>query len=260
MFRNIDRGDILDIFLVSVLFYVALRVLRESRSQVALRGLIIVLGSSFLLYLLSQTMNLAATSWLFDRLWLAIALVFLICFQNEVKKALTNFGQLPFLRSFFTQPNTGIEEVAKAAVRLAEKKTGALICIERRNTLKTYADTGTRLNAEVSEELIRTVFSLFTPLHDGAVVLSGNRVLAAGCLLPLTQADNLPKELGTRHRAAIGLSEETDAIVVVVSEETGIISLVHDGQIERPETGETLRTKLRTLFEISEEEAVAEGT
>ena len=182
-------------------------------------------------------------------------LVFLICFQAEVKKSLSEFGRVPLFRTFFKQKPGVIEDIISAAIRLSEKKIGALIAIQRSDPLRTIADTGTEVDSLVTADLLRTVFAPYTPLHDGAVVIRNDRLVAAGCLLPLSENPALPREFGTRHRAAIGLTENTDAIVIVCSEETGIVSLATEGRLERPETAESLRQKLHMLFEIHDEAA-----
>ncbi|MDX2177183.1 MAG: diadenylate cyclase CdaA [Candidatus Sumerlaeia bacterium] len=247
-------SDAIDILLVSFAFFLLLSVIRESRSPLALRGLVISTLGGFLLYTVAQQLGLSATVRLFENLWIVLILVFLICFQNEIKRGLTDLGRRPLFRSFFAQRTTAIEDIIVAATRLAEKKTGALIAIQRDDSLRSYAETGTELDAAVSVELLRTIFALYTPLHDGAVIIRNNRVFAAGCLLPLSESTSIPKDLGTRHRAALGLAEETDAVVLVCSEETGVISLARDGRIERPETAESLRSKLKALFDLDEED------
>lgn len=252
---NMGLGDLIDILMLAIVFYFVLNMMRQSRSQVALRGLMIVLGATIFFYLITLLGDLSATKALLDRAWIVISVLFLVVFQNEIKKGLTEYGRLPIFRALFQQEPTSIDEIIKAAARLSEKKVGALICLERRTSLRAYIETGTMMDSLVSVETLRTIFALYTPLHDGAVIIRNNRIAAAGCLLPLSNQE-LPKDLGTRHRAAIGLTEETDAVVVVVSEETGTISLAHDGVIDRPETPDSLRLKLRDLFEIEEE---AEG-
>lgn len=254
---NIQFHDLVDILILSVVFFLLLNMIRASRSQIALRGLLIVLTTTLIIYLITIVANLSATKALIDRLWVVIVLMYLIVFQHEFKKSLIDYGRLPIFRAFFRQELGPLEEVAKAAGRLSEKRVGALICLERRSPLRTYIETGTQLDALVTVELLRTIFAVYTPLHDGAVIIRNNRVAAAGCLLPLTE-QKLNKDLGTRHRAAVGMVEETDCVVVVVSEETGTISLAHDGQLSRPETVDSLRQKLRDLFEIEEEDEDAE--
>ncbi len=250
--------DVIDILMISIVFFLLFNMIRKSRSQVALRGLLIVLSFTLLLYLITVMAELSATKALLTRLWVVFVLIFLIVFQNEFKKSLTDYGRLPIFRALFKQEAAPLDEVIKAVARLAEKKVGALICIERRTPLRPYIETGTMIDGLVTVELLRTIFALYTPLHDGAVIMRNNRIVAAGCLLPLTNQE-LSKDLGTRHRAAIGLGEETDAVVVVVSEETGTISIAYDGIIQRPETADSLRQKLRDLFEIEEEEADVEA-
>lgn len=249
---NMGFRDVVDILMLALLFYFLLHMIRQSRSQVALRGLMIVLGGTLVFYLVTALGELSAMRALLGRAWIVLVVLFLIVFQNEIKKGLTDYGRLPIFRALFHQDAAPIEEIIKAAARLAEKRVGALICLERRTPLRPYIETGTLMDAVVSVETLRTIFAMYTPLHDGAVIIRNNRIAAAGCLLPLSTQE-LPKDLGTRHRAAIGLTEETDAVVVVVSEETGIISIAHDGTISRPETPESLREKLRDLFEIDEE-------
>lgn len=254
IFRNVEWTDVVDILLVTVAFFLLFWIIRQSRSAVALRGFILATIVGFGLYLSAQAFAFVTTAALLESLWVVGVLLFLISFQNEYKKALIEIGRNPFFQSFFKQRTTAFEKLIAAAIRLSEKKVGALICIERRSPLKTYIETGTALDSEITSELLRTIFSPYTPLHDGAVVVRNNRIASAGSLLPLSESDMIPKELGTRHRAALGLSEETDAVTIVVSEETGIISLVYDGHIERPETADSLRAKLRTIFEVKDDD------
>jgi len=257
LIANMGVRDAIDVAIVGLFFFLLLSLIRESRSQVALRGLMLVLGTTFVLYLVTIFVELRAMRWLFEQLGIVLIMMYLIVFQAEFKKALTEYGRLPIFRALFRQESASLEEVIRAAMRLSEKRLGALICLQRRTTLRPYIETGTIIDGKVSVEMLRTIFALYTPLHDGAVIVRNNRIAAAGCLLPLSD-QNLSMELGTRHRAAIGLSEETDAVVVVVSEETGIVSLAHDGVIERPETPESLKRKLRDLFEIDEEDDIAQ--
>lgn len=253
VFSNFKLTDAVDILLVSMAFFLLLTVFRQGRSPVALRGLVFLVLLGFALYLAAVSFNLSATVKLLESFWIVGVLIFLICFQTELKKALSDFGRNPLFRSLFAGRTTAIDDIIVAATRLAEKKIGALICIQRRDPLQTYVDTGTEVDAGVSPELLRTIFAPYTPLHDGAVIIRENRVSAAGCLLPLSESQAIPKDLGTRHRAALGLTEETDAVVIVCSEETGIISLVTDGKLERGESAESLRAKLRQLLEVKEE-------
>ena len=246
-------ADLIDIFLVSALFYFLFALLKETRSAVALRGLISIMFVSFLVFFLAKLFNLSAVMLIFERFWIIVVLVFLIVFQNEFKKALTDIGQLKVFRHFFHQSAAFLEEILNVLGIMASRRIGALIVIEQRNPLKAYADTGTAVDSAITSELIRTIFAHYTPLHDGAMILRGDRIVAAGCILPLTSDPNLSKELGTRHRAAIGLSEETDALVIVVSEETGKISLAVHGDLYRDQTLDTLRGQLQQLLGIESE-------
>lgn len=257
---HIELMDLLDIFMVSLLFFGLFFLLRETRSAVALRGLVAILLASFLLFFLALALRLSATALIFRNFWTVAVLVFLIVFQNEFRRVLTDVGRLPVFRPSMERRAQSLCELVAAVQRMAEKKIGALIAFERQNPLKVYADTGTQLDAVISSELLRTIFSPHTPLHDGAVIIRGDRVLAAGCILPLSEEAPAVPMYGMRHRAAVGMSQETDGVVIVVSEETGTVSLVHNGKMERGETPETLRAKLEELLDIrSEETTVHEG-
>lgn len=241
-----------DILLVALPFYVIFSLLRESRSTIALYGIITMLILSFGLYLVAKIWDLQATAMIYERFWIIVVLVFLIIFQGELKKGLAGFGRVKFLKMFFSQEKLVVVEVVRAAQALREKRIGALIAFERSNTLRPYLGTGTMLDAEISAEMIISIFTPQTPLHDGALVVRGNRIVAAGCILPLTEDPRLSKDLGTRHRAALGLTEETDAVVLIVSEETGTISLAEDGQIERGLEPDELRKKLESELNLED--------
>lgn len=261
---NIGWNDVLDILLVTVFFYAIFALLRGTRSYVALMGFITVMMATLLLFLLARTWELRALSMIFNRFWIIVVLIFLIVFQSEFRKMLTDIGQMRLFRSFFaTRERVAIDEIVQAVTVMAGRNIGALIAFERRNPLKSYMHTGTELDATVTAQLIRTVFTHYAPLHDGALIVRGDRLASAGCILRLTDDPTLSRELGTRHRAAIGLSEETDAVVVVVSEETGTISLAIDGKLERGLKPEQLRRRLarelNVASEVEEEEEIADG-
>jgi diadenylate cyclase len=243
--------DILDILAVAGLFYYIFSLLRGTRSSVALRGMITVLVGLFLIYLAARVVSLPAVVLILENIWIAIVLVFMIVFQNEFKRALTEVGQLRAFRVLFTQSGEHVNELIKAVRVMSTRHVGALIAIERRNSLRAYADTGTPVDSVVQAELIRTIFTPYSPLHDGAIIIRGDRIMAASCILTLTADPEVSKELGTRHRAAIGLSEETDSLVVVVSEETGTISLAVGGAIERGLTPEDLKKRLESKLDIA---------
>lgn len=255
IFFAMGRQDVVDILAVSLVFYVIFVLLRESRSFTALRGLMGVIFAGLVIWLVAKVGDLTATRRLLEESLTLIVITFVILFQNELKKALTDFGQASIFRPFLRTSRFEVDEIIKACVRLSERKIGALIAIERRNSLRPYIEVGTSMDAQISAELIRTIFALGTPLHDGAIIIRNNRLAAAGCLLPLSENQKLPKDLGTRHRAGIGLSEETDAVTIICSEETGTISIAHEGKIERNETAETLRAKLMAFFDFQEEGA-----
>lgn len=252
-FSSLRLADLLDIAVVTALFYTLLVVLRETRSTAAMRGVLGAIVGCFLVYTLARWTGLTATAMLFERFWIVILLALLIIFQNEFRKALMDLGQLRAFRRFFTGSALALDEVLKAVRTFSRQKVGALLCVERRDSLKVYADTGTEIDATISSELLRTIFMTYSPLHDGAVVLRGDRIVAAGCILPLSNNPTLPKELGTRHRAGLGLTDETDAAVIIVSEETGIISLAVGGKLERHHTQESLREALQELMDVEED-------
>ena len=241
-------NDYLDILLVGLMFYVLLNLLRRTRSPLALRGMIGMLLGSFAIYFLSSLGNLSALTFIFERFWIVIVLVFVVIFQNDFKSALTEMGQLRAFRAFFSSEIQSVDEIVSAVALLSKRKTGALIAMERRNNLKVYADTGTPMDCVCTEEVLRTIFTPQTPLHDGAVIVRNERIVAAGAILPLTDSPALSRDLGTRHRAAIGLSEETDAIIIVVSEETAMISISVKGQLERGLPPDELRKSLKKLL------------
>jgi len=245
--------DFLDILIVAAIFYLLFSLLRETRSAVALQGLVALLLLSFLIYFLAEVARLNAVILIFRSFWIIVVLVFIVAFQHEFKRALTNIGQLRLFRVFFTPSIEFLDEVIQAVSMMAKQRVGALVAIERVNSLKVYCDTGIPLDALVTAETLRTVFTPPSPLHDGSVIIRGDRIVAASCILPLSNNPTLGKDLGTRHRAAVGLSEETDAAVIVVSEETGIISLSFNGRLERRQTPEGLRNALAELLEIRSE-------
>src|SRR5919197_123503 len=181
---------------------------------------------------------------------LIVVFAIIVIFQHEIRRALAQFGQAPLFAGFSSiNRNEFYDEIILAVTTLASNQTGALIVIERDIGLKTYIESGIALDAALSYDLLVTVFNPSVPLHDGAVIVQNGRIAAAACFLPLTVKPRLSKELGTRHRAAIGVTEETDAVAIIVSEETGAVSFAHDGEMERYLDPETLRVRLRDAFE-----------
>lgn len=248
--RTMSLADVFDIVLVAIPFYVMFALLREARSYYALWGLIWTLIGFLVIYLAARVWGLKATALIYERFWIIVVLLFLIVFQGELKTALTDVGRLRIFRVLFPQETHVVEEVIEAVQDMASKRIGALIAFERGNTLAPYLGTGTMLDARASAEMIGSIFSPKAPLHDGALIIRGERLVAGSCILPLAEHENLARDLGTRHRAAIGLSEETDALVVVVSEETGLISLAEAGELQRGLKPEDLRRRLREELDM----------
>jgi diadenylate cyclase len=239
--------DVLDIAIIAFISYHVINLVRGTRTAQMLIGFLIVLGT----YLGSQYFELHTLNWLLSNFLASIILVIVVIFQNDIRRALTQVGAG---RAFSGEERIAqgqvLEEVVRSAVLLASKRIGALLVFERDVNLNEYIEVGTRIEARVTRELLQAIFLPVSPIHDGAVIIQQGRVTAAGCFLPLTANPNVSKTLGTRHRAAIGLTEETDAVVVVVSEEEGKISLVREGRIIRDLDAGTLRSTLQQLFAI----------
>ncbi|HEX5473566.1 MAG TPA: diadenylate cyclase CdaA [Vicinamibacterales bacterium] len=237
--------DLLDIAIVSILIYESLKLIRGTRAVQMAVGSLVVLG----LFYLSRLAPLQTVNWLIRNILVYIAFAAIVIFQSDIRRALAHLGQAPFFRYFTRQESADemIEEVVVAASILAGQRVGAIFAIEREIGLRNYIESGIPLDATLTYDLLVTIFQPGSPLHDGAAVLQETRVAAAACFLPLTVNPRVSRDLGTRHRAAIGLTEESDAAAVVVSEETGQISIALDGEIERPLTPDQLRDRLRGL-------------
>lgn len=249
---QIGIADVVDILTVALLIYALLVLLKGSRAMQMLWGIIALV----LLYLGSAALNLVTLSTLLGRFLVFLPFAIIVLFQQEIRRMLTAFGRAPLSR-LFGAPDEGavmVNELALAAEAMGKEKTGALVAVERRDSLAGWADTGIALEARFSYDLLMNIFVPGTPLHDGAAIVRGGTIQAAACFLPLTTQPEISTELGTRHRAAIGLSEETDALVIVVSEETGTISLAVDGQLLRPLDRTTLRNALiEHLYQLGPE-------
>ena len=230
---RLNWNSVVDILLVTLIFYGMLSLVQGTKAVQLLRGILFVVVVAFTT---TSIFDLTAFRWLIRNSLPALLVAIPVIFQPELRRALERLGRTG---SLLTRPNQArqlrntLKIVASTAQKLSLSNLGALIVLERETGLEDYIETGIRLDALVSEELLHTIFYLNTPLHDGAVILRDNRVVAASCLLPLSRIHTDGPHLGTRHRAAIGLTETTDAIVVVVSEETGIISVAHDGRMIR---------------------------
>ena len=241
--------DLLDIFLVAIIFYKLYEMLEDTRAITLVRGIIFLL----VLTLLFNLLNLHAIYWLLSKTVTLLFVAMPIVFQPELRRALEHIGAGRFLAhsSFLNDEDAEsvMQELDSALREMSAVKTGALIVVERNMGLNDICRTGIQVDGLVSKELLRNIFFVNTPLHDGAAVIRGKRIVAAGCLLPLTENRSLSTELGTRHRAAIGLSEQCDALILIVSEETGIISVAENGHIHRRIDSAKLRRYLKPIFE-----------
>ena len=243
---TIAWSDLLDIALVSFLIYELLLLIRGTRAvQMALTG-----GFLIGLFFLSRWLELETVSWVIRNLATYVVFAIIVLFQSDIRRAMAHFGRAPFFRYFERVQSTDetIEELVTTATNLASRKIGAIIVIERQIGLRNYIESGIPLDATVTYDLMASIFLPGSPLHDGAVIIQGDRVAAAACFLPLSVNPKVSRELGTRHRAAIGLTEENDAVAVVVSEETGSISLVLGGDLQHGIPPDALRSELRSLI------------
>src|SRR5690349_3370821 len=246
--------DLLDIFLVAALFYRLLILVKGTRSAQMYVGLLVIV----LVGVLAREFDLIAVKWIVDSLKTVWLIAFVILFQPELRHALAQFGRTRYFRSFLRGDTYGVlREVVRAAETLAHNRHGALIVIERNVGLRNFVETGTRLDAKVSAELLVTLFSPGSPLHDGAVILREDTVIAASCILPLSTDARTAMALGTRHRAALGLSEESDAAVIVVSEQNATISVAYRGTLRQRLNEGELRSELSRIFRIRPEDEPA---
>src|ERR687897_1521621 len=237
--------DVLDIAIVSILIYEFLKLIRGTRAVQMAAGSLLIVG----LFYLSRLAPLQTVNWMIRNMLVYVAFAAIVIFQSDIRRALAHFGQAPFFRYFNRQEaaDETIEEVVVAATMLAQQKIGAIVAIEREIGLRNYIESGIPLDATLTYDLLVTIFQPDSPLHDGAVILQEDRVAAAACFLPLSVNPRVSRELGTRHRAAIGLTEESDAAAIVVSEQTGLISIALDANIERGLSPDQLRERLRSL-------------
>lgn len=250
----LHKADILtaffDILLVAIVIYLLFRLVRESTAV----RILLLLPVLLIAYLVAQLLGFIAFTWLLDNFILSIFLILVVIFQYDIRRALLSFSRGMFVRS----PEADSEEhesaalldqLADAAHALSERRNGALIVVEKEMSLEQYLEVGTEIDAKVTSELISSIFLPYSPIHDGAVIISHGKLTMAGCFLPLTQNPDVAKELGTRHRAAIGLTELVDALVIVVSEETGSVSVVSGGNITSNLESAALRKLLRRMIE-----------
>ena len=237
---------VLDIVVVAAIIYQLIVFIKGTRAVQMALGLALIV----VFFYFSRWVALETVSWMLTNILPYFVFAIIVIFQHEIRRALVRFGQAPLFGGFSTiNRNEFYDEIVLAVTTLATNQTGALIVIERDIGLKTYIESGIALDAALSYDLLVSIFNPSVPLHDGAVIIQNRRIAAGACFLPLTVKPRLSKELGTRHRAAIGVTEETDAVAIVVSEETGAISFAHDGEMERYLDPDTLRQRLRNAFE-----------
>ena len=249
IFRLTDLFDILAVYFV---VHRVLLLIRGTRAVQMLTGFGIIL----ILYYVSERFRFNTLHTILVEFFNNLILILIIVFQDEIRRALTQVGRNPFFSSANTIEEVAIvEELCQAAAMLASQRTGALIVLERETGLKNYIEAGTVLDSKVSADLILSIFHPSSPIHDGAMIIRNSRISSAGCLLPISRDPSLQKEFGTRHRAALGLTHETDAVVIVVSEERGEISLVHHGSLARDLNRSDLRSRLLDLLGLRKFEA-----
>ncbi len=253
---NISIMSIVDILVVAFIFYKGYMLIKETRAEQLLKGIVFIV----ILIPISGLLNLTMLNFILNKTLTIGVLSVVIIFQPEIRRALEHLGRSAFedVHGFedSEKRNIYVKEIVTAVSNLAETKTGALIVIEQSTGLAEITSTGTILDARISANLLENIFVVNTPLHDGATIIGKNKILASGCVLPLTGNKDINKKLGTRHRAAIGLSEISDSIVIIVSEETGTISLAINGRLTRNYDKEKLRVILLKIMEHREEKKV----
>ena len=262
-FQTFKLVDLLDIIIISFLIYQLLGIVNRTRAGQLFKGALLVMA----VYLVAETLNMRTVTWLLNSLLQVGLLTLVVLFQPEIRRALERMGQtdqwagkLFNMKGRYNDPSlkgawrSAIIAICDAAERFSETKTGALIVIEQKVSLRDYERTGIDVDAIVTSQLLINIFEHNTPLHDGAVIVRGNRVASATCYLPLSDNLGLSKELGTRHRAGVGISEVTDSLTVIVSEETGKISVAYEGKLERNLDAETLRDRMHKILNNTGEE------
>jgi len=249
LISTVNASDVLEVILVAIIIYKLYRMIEGTRAVTLVKGILVLFTVNFLCNML----HLHLLSWLFEKIMTWSFVVLPIVFQPELRRTLEKLGEGRFLFEDRVsldeeEANKVVKELVAASKELSATKTGALMVIEREMGLNDIGDTGIKIDALITSEFLLNVFIPNTPLHDGAAIIRGKRLISAGCLLPLTERRGLPKELGTRHRAAIGLSEQCDALVLIVSEETGTISIADNGRLTRRLDENTLAAALRPAF------------
>lgn len=261
MYTNmLNWGDVVEIIIIAFLVYYILAWMKTTRAWRLLKGLIII----FLFLFVAYKMDMSTIMWIAQNVLGFAVTAIIVVLQPELRHALEELGQKNFLSSIPFSPDSSrrvselfsektINEITKACVEMSKVKTGALIVIEKKESLKDYERTGIEVDAVVTSQLLINIFEHNTPLHDGAVIIRGNRITYATCYLPLSDNLGLSKELGTRHRAGVGISEVTDSMTIIVSEETGKISIAYEGELQRSLSADELKEKMRQLLNMNEE-------
>jgi diadenylate cyclase len=237
-----------EIFIIFIVLYTILRIMQGTRGAGILRGLAftLVIATIIILFFIKK-LELYTVNWLITEFLPVLIIPVIILFQPEFRRALIKLGHSPFFRMFIKAEIHIANEIANTVTALSNKRIGGLITIERDDGLGVYIERGVKINSDISSDLISTIFWPGTPLHDGAVIIQGFKIAAAGCLFPLTENENISKTCGTRHRAGIGITEETDAISIIVSEETGLVSVAVGGVLNEDVTADELKKKLEEL-------------
>jgi len=248
IFKGFSIFSVIDILVVYLIFYKGYSLIKETRAEQLLKGIILI----FLLIPISDLLNLTMLNWILENTLTISVISLIIIFQPEIRKALEHIGRTSFVdKIIYEDEETMIDvvnEIVDAVEVLAKDKVGALIVIEQMTGLGDVINTGTKINGNVSSALLQNIFVVNTPLHDGATIIRNDKIVAAGCFLPLTNDDKLNKQLGTRHRAGIGVTEVTDCITIIVSEETGVISMALNGRLLRNYDKEKLRNVLLKIM------------
>lgn len=248
IFNRPQLNDLLDILIVAVLTYQMIMLTRDTRASEVLKGFLLLVGAS----LLSSLLGLTALTWVLKQILSNGALVLVVLFQPEIRRVLEQLGRGAKMEHFQSDGEENqriISEITQCLTSLSRRRVGALIVFERRTGLKDVMETGTRLDSTISAPLLENIFEPNTPLHDGAVIIRGTRIVSAACMLTtLSESNAITRDLGTRHRAAIGISETTDALVLIVSEETGVISMARDGKLTRHLDAKAIGEILSTMY------------
>lgn len=255
-FELIRFKDIVDVALVAIMFYYVIKIIKGTRAEQLFKGILVIL----ILTKISDLLRLYTIKWIFSNIMNFGFIAVLIVFQPELRRGLEFLGRTSSIRKALSNKESDtpsqVTEIIDAVASLSRQKIGALIIFERKTGLDDIADTGTRLDSYISSSLLINIFIPNTPLHDGAVIVKGDRVKAAACFLPLSDSNNISKELGTRHRAGIGVTERSDSLALIVSEENGSISIAENGEISRYLDIETLENILTSLYSNSMEDTL----